>query len=191
MTTLAALLTLFFLPSVLSAFTQNVCWETASIGCIQKASNGKFCYYPIIPGTDASCSAKSPRFSDVMAAHLAQGHSIAYYGPDNVFVGNVSWPIPADAGIVYLCASGSIAGAYQTFCSTASADNVIVYVGFTACMVGLPMSHVDDGCYDPSLAVVNVTATPSVVNGITQAPSAIKGKIIDDSRGAVVVSSID
>ncbi|TDL16022.1 hypothetical protein BD410DRAFT_653558 [Rickenella mellea] len=116
---------------------------------------------------DASCSA-TPRFSDVMAAHLAQGHSIAYYGPDNVFVGDVSWPYPANAGIIYLCASGSVGGAYQSFCTVPTGDNLFISGG-PRCIVSLPMSHVDDGCYDPSLAVVNGTSTD---NGITRGPSA-------------------
>ncbi|TDL16024.1 hypothetical protein BD410DRAFT_890516 [Rickenella mellea] len=169
MTTFSTLLVVCFLPSVLSAFTQNACWPN---GCVQKASNGKFCYYPYTAGTDASCSSQSAELGSVLTAHLAQGHSIAYYGPDNVFVGDVSWPYPPNAGITYLCASGSINGAYQSFCARPYSDNAFYYLPGPTCVVGLPMSHVDDGCYDPSLAVVNVTSTPSDINGITPGPSA-------------------
>ncbi|TDL16021.1 hypothetical protein BD410DRAFT_844740 [Rickenella mellea] len=168
---ISTLLMLIFLPFVLSAFTENVCFPgpVEDVSCIQKASNGKFCYYPTYPGTDVSCT-QYPQFSSVMAAHLAQGHSIAYYGPDNVFIGDASWPYPPDAGIIYLCGSGTINGAYLSFCSRPIGDNVIDSGEY--CIVGLPMKHVDDGCYDPSLAIVNASATPSLVNGITQAPSA-------------------
>ncbi|TDL16025.1 hypothetical protein BD410DRAFT_844744 [Rickenella mellea] len=147
---LLAVLTL--LPPVLTAFTSNVC---DSLGCVQKASNNEYCYYPLQTSTSASCNDNNGvQFAGVMAAHLAQGHSIAYYGPDNTFLGDSSFAYPANAGIIYLCLSGSFTTGYQSFCGFSHGDNAIETSG--ACVIALPMAHVDDGCY-----VISIATTPS------------------------------
>jgi hypothetical protein len=90
-----------------------------------------------------------------MTSHLAQGHSIGYYGPDAVFLGGADFPFPPNGGLIYVCVSGSFsAGAYQSLCALPGADNAVVPGGnFPAyCMINRPMNHVDDGCYDPSLS---------------------------------------
>ncbi|KAJ7581907.1 hypothetical protein C8J56DRAFT_252740 [Mycena floridula] len=128
------------------------------LGYVQKNSKSTFCYFPGVPGTALSCNAdanantKGAQFSGVMAAHLAQGKSIAYYGPDAVFLGDVSFPYPSNAGFTYVCVSGTFNSSFQTLCAIPGGDNLVIPVNSNNppyCMVGSSMTHVDDGCYVP------------------------------------------
>jgi len=94
-----------------------------------------------------------------MTAHLAQGQTIAYYGPDGTFLGGVDYPFPATAGYTFLCISGALnIGVYQTTCTLPGGDNAVMSAN-PFCSLNLSMTHVDDGCYDPSL----VLSTSSLV----------------------------
>ena len=127
---------------------------------LPQGNNSRFCYYPAQAGTLGSCN-MFPSFIPPMKAHLSQGLTIAYYGPDGTFYGGVDYPYPADGGLTYLCISGAVGnGLFQTTCSLPGGDNAVIG-NSGVCTIGLPMTHVDDGCYVVPAAPNTTTTTPS------------------------------
>jgi len=100
--------------------------------------------------------------SAVMAVHLKQGLSVAYYsGVDNSLLGGADFPFPSSGGIVRICVSGKAGdGSYQTFCENIHQDNDIFGVaGDPFCIIAVGQDFVSDGCYVPESGVVVVPST--------------------------------
>jgi len=100
----------------------------------------------------------------VMAVHLKQGLSIAYYsGVDNALLGGADFPFPASGGIVRICMSGKAGdGSFQTFCENIHQDNDIYGVtGDPFCIIAVGQDFVTDGCYVPESKVVSANSPSS------------------------------
>jgi len=146
-------------------FTQTSCWLS---NCIRQNSQGRWCYAPSPQSTsNVACSREfscDRSMSAVMAFHLKQGLSIAYYsGVDNVLLGGADFPFPASGGFIMLCASGKAGdGNFQTLCQRVHQDNDIYGVpGDPWCLVSLDQDFVLDGCYVPRSGVVSLNSASS------------------------------
>jgi len=152
-------------------FTKTSCYRS---NCVQQDSQGRWCYSPDPrSSTDLTCNGgygRDASMSEVMAVHLKQGLSIAYYsGVDNALLGGADFPFPASGGIIRICLSGKAGdGTYQTFCENIHEDNDIYGVGGDPfCIVAVGQDNVTDGCYVPESAAVPVNSTSLVVVGPT------------------------
>lgn len=99
---------------------------------------------------------------------MAQTLFIAYYyGVDNTSLGGANYPIPANPGVIRLCASGrSGNGNLQTLCVNAVADNAFANSPYSHVLRG--QNNVSDGCYQPNEVVQCPTITTSYAScGIT------------------------
>lgn len=150
MMTSIARLTLFllisFVHTALSAFTKTI---QSGRDYVEPNSAGTWCYYPAAKSNlDVACVGKQAEFVSVMAAHLAQGVSISYYGANNQRLGGAEYPVKTTAGKVYLCLSGRAGdGTYKTECELSTLDNR--FGGLSRCALAVSQETVTDGCYVP------------------------------------------
>ncbi|KDR68102.1 hypothetical protein GALMADRAFT_105181 [Galerina marginata CBS 339.88] len=155
---------LLFLGSSNGRITAPVC---ALNNCIPQDSKGRWCYLPdpSTSGGTVDCPGtpnKTPDMTAVIAVHIKQGLSLAYYNAvDNARLGGANYTIPPGSGKVVFCASGvSGGGAFQTQCLTTGQDNDLwPYLG-SECIVAVAQDFVSDGCYTPKSGVV-LTDDPS------------------------------
>ena len=161
------LLFAFRFSSVHGLFTKTSCYGS---NCVQQDSQGRWCYVPDPrSSSDVTCKggyARDATMSAVMAVHLKQGLSIAYYsGVDNALLGGVDFPFPSSGGIVRICLSGKAGdGSYQTFCENIHQDNDIYgLTGDPFCIVAVGQDVVSDGCYVPESGVVVAPSSSSTV----------------------------
>ena len=164
--------------SVHGLFTKTSCLGS---NCVQQDSQGRWCYVPDPrSSSDVTCKggyARDASMSAVMAVHLKQGLSIAYYsGVDNALLGGADFPFPSSGGIVRICVSGKAGdGSYQTLCENIHQDNDIYgLTGDPYCIIAVGQDFVSDGCYVPESGVVVVpsTSSPSTSSTILQTISA-------------------
>lgn len=153
--------------SVHGLFTKTSCYGG---NCVQQDSQGRWCYVPDPrSSSDVTCKggyARDASMNAVMAVHLKQGLSIAYYsGVDNALLGGADFPFPSSGGIVRICVSGKAGdGSYQTFCENIHQDNDIYGVtGDPFCIIAVGQDLVSDGCYVPESGVVVVPSTGSTI----------------------------
>ena len=153
--------------SVHGLFTETSCYGS---NCVQQDSQGRWCYVPDSrTSSDGSCNGAPGRDASmdaVMAVHLNQGLSIAYYsGVDNSLLGGADFPFPSSGGIVRLCLSGKAGdGSYQTFCENIHQDNNIAgLAGDPYCIIAVGQNFVSDGCYVPKSGVVVVSSITSTI----------------------------
>lgn len=163
---------LILLLAFQSTFVHGLFTKTSCYGsnCVQQDSRGRWCYVPDPrSSTDVTCKggyARDASMSAVMAVHLKQGLSIAYYsGVDNSLLGGADFPFPSSGGIVRICMSGKAGdGSYQTFCENIHQDNDIYgLTGDPFCIIAVGQDFVSDGCYVPESGVVVVPSTSSTV----------------------------
>ena len=152
------LLFAFQFTSVHGLFTKTSCYGS---NCVQQDSQGRWCYVPDPrSSSDVTCKggySRDATMSAVMAVHLKQGLSIAYYsGVDNALLGGVDFPFPSSGGIIRICLSGKAGdGTYQTFCENIHQDNDIYgLTGDPFCIIAVGQDVVSDGCYVPESGVV-------------------------------------
>jgi len=109
-----------------AAFTRQICTKTGM--CVDQepgtSNPATYCGYPLVSAitSGVSCPTAS-QFTVVTATHLAQNHSIAYYGLNMAFLGDRIWSVPSDR-MIYVCASGvSADGIPKTQCAWAEGND--------------------------------------------------------------------
>ncbi|KIM36516.1 hypothetical protein M413DRAFT_288054 [Hebeloma cylindrosporum] len=167
----AIVLLLSQLTAVHGLFTKTSCYGS---NCVQQDSQGRWCYVPDSrSSSDVTCKggySRDASMSAVMAVHLKQGLSIAYYsGVDNALLGGADFPFPPSGGIIRICLSGKAGdGTYQTFCENIHQDNDIYgLTGDPFCIIAVGQDLVSDGCYVPESGVVVAPSSGSTISQTT------------------------
>lgn len=148
---------------VRSLFTEGACWP-GTARCIQRsAGTASWCFVAVArDSTTTSCVGPAVDFQTVLAEHLSQDLSIAYYdGASNRRLGGASeYNVTGAVGVIRLCASGLAGnGVLYTICTNVAADNV--FNGSPACVVIGGPARVNDGCYDLARQQTRSTTTTS------------------------------
>ena len=148
---------------VLSLFTEGACWP-GTARCIQRrAGTDSWCFVAVArDSTTTSCVGSAVDFQRVLAEHLSQDLSIAYYdGASNRRLGGAAeYNVTGVEGIIRLCASGLAGnGVLYTICTNVASDNV--FNGSPACVVIGGPTRVNDGCYDLASQQTRSTTTTS------------------------------
>ena len=188
------LLLAFQFTFVHGLFTKTSCYGS---NCVQQDSQGRWCYVPDPrSSTDVTCKggyARDASMSAVMAVHLKQGLSVAYYsGVDNSLLGGADFPFPSSGGIVRICVSGKAGdGSYQTFCENIHQDNDIYgLTGDPFCIIAVGQDFVSDGCYVPESGVVVVPSTGQTISGAASTTVHSSAPITTTIPGGLVTATI-
>ncbi|KDR72281.1 hypothetical protein GALMADRAFT_143135 [Galerina marginata CBS 339.88] len=171
-------------------FTAPIC--APDNNCIQKNSQGTWCYIPApsTSGGTPDCvgpSFKTPDMTPFIAVHIKQGLSIAYYNEvDTALLGDANYSIPVALGRVVLCASGAWAGSFQTQCLPTQQDNNMWPQFNSECIVSIAQDFVSDGCYVPKSGNI-LTDDPST-STLKLPPGSLSAPLSSPTRSLHIIT---